>query len=391
MDRLLLVSSDCHAAARPDDYRPYLEKRHLGAYEEWLPRMRRGDVNERELFGTQFGSATVSQHFDAPAVTQGGEDGYWDFSRRLRELEADGVAAEVIFPNPANVPFDAFPLGAGSPELLLAGARAYNRWLADRIDHASGRQAAIALVTLDDIEASAAELRWCAEAGLRGVLLPANLNGHPLYNHPRYEPLWATCAELQMPVHTHALTSAHAVPGPGAAAIALHETLWHTQRPLWCMIFGGVFERHPELRFVVTEAGVEWIPELLERMDIAFTGQPTQEFTKHLELQPLLRGALRPSEIFRRNCWAGASFMPKAETGMRHQIGVDRLMWGSDYPHVEGTWPHTKTWLRDAFAGVSRGEAERMLGANAVECYGFDAACLADVARRIGPTYEDLG
>jgi len=82
--------------------------------------------------------------------------------------------------------------------------------------------------------------------------------------------------------------------------------------------------------------------------------------------------------------------MPKAEAEMRHRIGVDRLMWGSDYPHVEGTWPHTRRWLETAFEGVSRPEAERMLGGNAVECYGFDAARLAEVALRVGPAYEDL-
>jgi predicted TIM-barrel fold metal-dependent hydrolase len=390
MDRLLLVSADCHAAARPDDYRPYLERRHLAAYEEWLPRMRRGDVSERELHAAHFGARTVAAHHDADAVLAGGADGYWDFSRRLRELEADGVAAEVIFPNPANVPFDAFPLHMGDPELQLAGARAYNRWLADRIDRASGRQAGIALVTLDDVDAAAAEVRRCAEAGLRGVILPTRLHGHPLYNHPRYEPLWTACEETGLPVHTHALQSAHVVPGPGGDAIGMHETLWHTQRPLWCMIFGGVFERHPGLRFVVTEAGVEWIPELLERMDIAHTGHPTQKFTEHLELQPMLRGRLAPSEIWRRSCWAGASFMPKAEARMRHRIGVDRLMWGSDYPHIEGTWPHTRAWLKDAFSGVDRAEAQRMLGENAVACYGFDAARLAAVAARVGPRFEDL-
>ena len=192
-------------------------------------------------------------------------------------------------------------------------------------------------------------------------------------------------------MHTHALASAHVVPGPGGGAIGMHETLWHTQRPLWCMIFGGAFERHPGLRYVVTEAGVEWIPELLERMDIAHTGRPTQKFTEHLELQPMLRGRLAPSEIWARQCWAGASFMPKAEAQLRHRIGVDRLMWGSDYPHIEGTWPHTQQRLQAVFAGVPRAEVERMLGLNAAEVYGFDAAALEPLAARCGPPVDSIG
>jgi predicted TIM-barrel fold metal-dependent hydrolase len=390
MQRHLLVSSDCHAAARPDDYRPYLERRHLAAYEAWLPSMQRGDVSERAKHAQRYVAQTVSEHFDHASVRDGGEQGYWDFSRRLRELDADGVAAEVIFPNFGNVPFDAFPSGEGDPALRLVGARTYNRWLADRVRDSGGRQAGIALVTIDDALTAAAEVRSAAEAGLRGVLLPIGMARLPLYNDARYEPLWRACEETGLPVHTHAAPSANPVPGHGGDAIALHEALWHTQRPLWCLIFGGVLDRHPGLRVVITEAGVEWIPELLARMQIAYAGRPTQKFTEHLEFQPLARG-LRPSELWRRQCWAGASFMPRAETELRHQIGVDRLMWGSDYPHIEGTWPHTRERLRDAFGGVPEAEVARMLGTNAIECYGFDRARLEAVAARIGPPRGEIG
>ncbi len=131
MSRMLLVSSDCHAAARPDDYRPYIEGRHLSAYEEWLPRMRRGDVSELQESTSRYGETTVSDHFDHEAFLAGGADGYWNFERRLSELDADGIAAEVIFPNAYNVPFDAFPdtpVTPGTPGtpddrvLRLAGA-----------------------------------------------------------------------------------------------------------------------------------------------------------------------------------------------------------------------------------------------------------------------------
>ena len=99
MSRMLLVSSDCHAAARPDDYRPYLEERHLPAYEQWLPRMRRGDVSELAESSGSYEQTTLSEHFDHEAFLAGGADGYWNFERRLCELDADGIAAEVIFPN----------------------------------------------------------------------------------------------------------------------------------------------------------------------------------------------------------------------------------------------------------------------------------------------------
>jgi predicted TIM-barrel fold metal-dependent hydrolase len=366
----MMVSSDCHVEA----FDAWAHA--LPSYEEGLPAF--------------FHQESLSEHNEHDSVRAGGEQGYWDFDRRLQELEADGVVAEVIFPNPG-VPFGAFPLCGSQPDpdLSLAGTRAYNRWLADRVSANPGRHAGIALITIDDIQKTVAEIEWARRTGLRGVLLPIHMEPWPLYNDERYEPLWSACAANEMPVHTHAFPSCNPVMGPGGPAITTQESLFHTQRPLWCMMLGGVFHRHPELRFVVTEAGVEWIPGLLAQLNTAWTGHPTQAFTRHVRLNPQVEG-LTPSEIWSRQCWAGASFMPRAETEMRHEIGVDRVMWGSDYPHVEGTWPHTKRFLSEAFEGLPDGDVRRMVGENAVECYGFDRAALAPIAERVGPELAAL-
>jgi predicted TIM-barrel fold metal-dependent hydrolase len=381
MNRMLMISSDCHVMARTQDYRPYVEAGQRDAFDRWASELASYHAALPEFFHAE----SLSLHNDHEAVKAGGEEGYWDFDRRIRELEADGVAAEVIFPNPG-VPFGAFPMtGAESDrELIFAGMRIYNRWLADRVSGHPGRHAGIALIAIDDIERTVAEIEWARKAGLRGVLLPIGMGPWPLYNDERYEPLWAACAALEMPVHTHAFPSCNPVAGPGGRSITTHESLFHTQRPLWSMMLAGVFHRHPTLRFVVTEAGIEWIPGLLEALNTAWTGHPTQEFTKHLRLTPQAEG-LTPGEIWARQCWAGASFMPGAETRMRHAIGVDRVMWGSDYPHVEGTWPHTKAFLSRAFDGVPEAETRRMVGENALACYGFDPHELAPVVERIGP------
>ena len=386
MSRILMVSSDCHAMARIDDYRPYVEARHRNAFDRWAQSVEDQRERERAFFHAE----CLSAHEDHEAVRGGGEDGYWDFDRRIHELEADGVVAEVVFPN-AGVPFGAFPLTGNEqdPSLTFAGAQIYNRWLADRIAAHPHRHAGVALVTIDDIGQSVAEVERARASGLRGVLLPIGMGDSPLYNDERYEPLWAACAALDMPVHTHAFPSCNPVAGPGGASITTHEALFHTQRPLWCMMLGGAFHRHPELRFVVTEAGVEWIPTLLEALNTAWTGRPTQEFTKHVRLAPQQSG-LTPSEIWSRQCWAGASFMPRAETQMRHAIGIDRVMWGSDYPHVEGTWPHTHKFLSEAFEGVPEPEVRRMVGQNALECYGLDGDVLAPIAQRVGPEVGHL-
>jgi predicted TIM-barrel fold metal-dependent hydrolase len=378
---MMMVSSDCHVMARIEDYRPYVESKHRNAFEEWAAALPSYAGALPEFFHED----TLAEHNAHASVQEGGEQGYWDFDRRLHELETDGIVAEVIFPSPG-VPLGAFPLCGSEPDpsLTLAGAQSYNRWLADRVSGNPGRHAGIALITIDDIDKTVGEIEWAREHGLRGVLLPTHMGSWPLYNDERYEPLWAASAANQLPVHVHCFPACNPVTGSGGRAITTQESMFHTQRPLWCMMLGGVFHRHPELRFVVTEAGVDWIPGLLAQLDTAWTGLPTQGFTKHMRLKPQV-GGTTPREIWDRQCWAGASFMPRAETEMRHEVGIDRVMWGSDYPHVEGTWPYTKKFLNRAFVGLPEHEVRRMVGENAIECYGFDVSELAPIAERVGP------
>jgi hypothetical protein len=100
---------------------------------------------------------------------------------------------------------------------------------------------------------------------------------------------------------------------------------------------------------------------------------------------------MRPSEYFDRNCFIGASNTRRRELARRYEIGVGNLMWGNDFPHPEGTWPHTRSWLRSAFCDIPVDETSQMLGANAAAVYNFDVAALSPIAARIGPTPSDLG
>ena len=122
-------------------------------------------------------------------------------------------------------------------------------------------------------------------------------------------------------------------------------------------------------------------------MNIAWTHHPTQAFTRHVRL-PARSEGLEPKEIWRRQCWAGASLMPRAQSEMGHAVGIDPLMWGSDYPHVEGTWPHTRQFLADAFSRIPETEVGQMVGENAAQCYGFDRRGLTSIAERVGPEFH---
>jgi predicted TIM-barrel fold metal-dependent hydrolase len=385
-ERLLVISADCHAAAPWRDYEPYIEREHLAAFREWygadggVDRKRPG---EGRLFAADFLDGLEGE----PGVERGGRCGTWDPALRARELEADGIAAEVIFPGAENcgVPFHGRRPATDRVEAVPAplravGARAYNRWLADLCAAHPERRAGIAVVDFGDVDGAVTELRRARAAGLRGgMLLPSEWGDVPSYNHPRYEPIWRTCAELDLTINCHATGSGRDAYGalPGATAIFLTEIKWFAHRPLHYLIWSGVFERYPELKFVLTEQMADWVPAELAYLDDLYARPIFAQIREGLPL--------KPSEYFRRQCAVGASFMFRHEVEMRHQIGIEFIMWGSDYPHAEGTWPRTRETLAEVFCDVPDTELEAMLGGNAARFYGFDAARLRALADRIGP------
>jgi predicted TIM-barrel fold metal-dependent hydrolase len=288
------------------------------------------------------------------------------------------------------------PANAGDLERRWAGLQAHNRWLADFCAATPGRRAGIAQILLHDPDAAAAEIRWARDAGLTGgVLLPGAPPGvglAPLYDRV-YEPIWAACAETGLPLNHH---SGSAVPPTGDGAVDkvvfLLEVTWWAHRALWHLIFGGVLERHPDLQLVFTEQGTGWIPEELARLDYFYDRMLAGDASQEVEWGAAVAGALslRPSGYWARQCHVGASFIRPSEVPLRHAVGVDRIMWGADYPHKESSYPYSREALRLAFAGVAPDEVQAMVGANAAALYDFDLDALAPVAARVGPSVAEL-
>jgi predicted TIM-barrel fold metal-dependent hydrolase len=157
-------------------------------------------------------------------------------------------------------------------------------------------------------------------------------------------------------------------------------------------MFSGVFERHPTLQYTTTETGSAWIVDTLAELDSFFDrmkagGQGSEAIFGAATVAGM---SMRPSEYFARQCHLGSSFLRPIECAMRHQIGVDKIMWGADYPHIEGSFPYTRQHLRRTFAGVDPSEVARMVGGNAAEVYGFDLAFLQPLADRLGPTVAEV-
>jgi predicted TIM-barrel fold metal-dependent hydrolase len=387
-----VISSDCHAGLPCAEYRAYLDAGYREAFDLFLGQraVMEQELTRQGLRNEEFASEWFSENEE-------GLRGGWDAARRDRELDADGVTGEVIFPDAdavsggASAPFGA-GLGASGdidPELLMAGARAHNRWLAELCQDSPLRRAGVAIVPiLGDIDAAVAEIHRAHASGLRGgILIPAMWQPYPPYHDPRYTPVWAVCQDLDLPIHVHSGPADRASYGDHVG-IYVAEVRWWAQRPLWFLLWSGVFERFPGLKFVITEAGAFWAADLLWTMDIVYD---REHGAKKLGASLTAGLSMRPSEYFDRNCFIGASNTRRRELARRYEIGVGNMMWGNDFPHPEGTWPHTRSWLRSAFCDIPVDETSQMLGGNAAAVYNFDVAALSSIAERIGPAPSDLG
>jgi predicted TIM-barrel fold metal-dependent hydrolase len=193
-----------------------------------------------------------------------------------------------------------------------------------------------------------------------------------------------------MPVHVHGGTG---LPDYGSHEVApllyITEALFYSQRPLAHLILAGVFERFPRLKFVTTEIGCAWLPPLLKQLDGVMANLRKGK-TGELRFSDDMILPMLPSEYFARNCWLGVSQPRPADVEARHSMPADRFMWGSDYPHEEGTYPYTREHLRQVFPGTAEPEMRQILAGNAAALYGFDLDALAPLAAKVGPTVAEL-
>jgi predicted TIM-barrel fold metal-dependent hydrolase len=388
-DRYLIISADCHAGLPCEDYRPYLETKFHPQFDEFLAER---DARRHEQLAMNYDYITTweTEHEE-------GLRGAYNGEQRDKELDADGVAAEVMFADSdAITGMESPPFGAGlsagqilDPDLAFAGARAHNRFLADLCARNPARRGGIALVPIcHDIDRAVTEIAWIAgKPGIRGIMIPTMWHNRTPYNDAAFDTVWAACAEANLPVHTHSGEAPREEYGDHIG-IYLAEVVWWAARPAWHLLFSGAFERHPRLKFVVTEAAAYWAPDLMWKWDQYFGGGHTTR-----KMVALLQGKLSklPSDYFGTNIFIGASTMSREEIRRRHVIGCDVAMWGTDYPHPEGTWPDTVARLTHDFHDVPVEDARQLLGATAARVYGFDVKALTPIAERIGPTPADLG
>ena len=290
-----------------------------------------------------------------------GEPGGWDPDRRLKDLDEDGVYGDVMYPTLAF--WAAFR--ARSSELAYASARIYNDAVRDQFVGVSQRFCPAAVIPIQEVDASVAELERCVGMGYRTAALPAHTDhsGVPPYNDERYEPLWAAAVAAGIPLAFHVGTGRNEVRerGPGGAVINYAITLSSAIETLAYFAASGILDRHPDLSIVLVECGAGWLAWCLNAID--------ESYEEHAELvSPKLSAP--PSELFKRQGHVTFQHDQVAVNNLPF-TGHRPLLWGSDYPHAEGTWPESAKAIEAQFGTLEPEVAAAIAGGTAKELYHF--------------------
>jgi predicted TIM-barrel fold metal-dependent hydrolase len=251
-------------------------------------------------------------------------------------------------------------------ELQEAAFNAYNEWLLEMCSQAPNRLVGLALISMYNVDHAVKELQRWTKRGLRGAMIANVPPEGTEYSDALYDPFWAAAEDIGVPISIHTLTSNRKT--NYRFARELRGAARYPENPMEVMLTLGeiltspLLDRHPRLRLVLAEADIGWLPWLLNRVDRGHERYARQNGI-HTEL--------KPSEYFRRN--VSASFIvDRVGVFTREFTGVENLMWSSDYPHTDSTWPRSLESIEHDFVGVSQADRIKMTCTNAASLYGFN-------------------
>ena len=368
----LILSSDSHVFEPPDLWTTRIDR----AFRDRAPRIERIEgadeiVVEKDQLLSGIGLiSNAGARFEAPETISGRgrfEDvprGGYDPHQHLADMRIDGVAGEVLYPSQG-----LFYFRVKDGALMSAIFRAYNDWLAEFCGADPSRLKGIAMINLDDVRAGVAELERSAKLGLAGAMISELPLDDRRYDQAEYEPFWAAAEALAMPLSLHTATRRQGkIRGSGPKTLrdasSRATKAFGPATSLCDLIFSGVFERYPRLTVAVVEFELSWAPHLLDSMDYTYR-------ERHEEAIYRFKDGMRPSDFFHKN--VVLSFQEDAlGIRLRDVIGLDNMMWGSDYPHSESTFPRSREIIAEILTGVSADEQAKIVGGNTARVYRFD-------------------
>ena len=361
-----LISSDSHVIEPPETWTERIDPR----YRDRAPRL----VAEEEAdwwhaedlrLISFIGGIQPGLRFEEPERMrrEGRFDEVWKGAylpqERVKDMDADGVDIDILYPTVSLLIY-----GIRETGYLTAVCDGYNRWLAEFCGAYPDRLKGIAVINIDDVESGVRQLEQAARLGLVGAMVPAYQPDESGYHSPAYDPLWAAAQDMKVPLSLHVATN-RPDPTRGFATPATSAVLeYWAEVSIANMVLSGVFERFPGLNVVSVEHEAAWAAHFQRQLDYVYTQRVRREDW------PRYSDARLPSDFFKSNVLI--SFQEDGlAIELRDRIGVETLMWGSDYPHAESTFPKTQEILADILSGVPDSERAMIVGGNAARVYGM--------------------
>jgi predicted TIM-barrel fold metal-dependent hydrolase len=347
MSKIWTNSGDSHFLEPTDLWESHLPKR----LADMTPKSEKEPDGEYET--VQVDGQTFRRKLPTSAAAEFLEEsrrapGMRDPRVRLTDLDHEGVWGEVIFPS-----LGMWASTFRTPELLAACMRVSNEWALEEIASVSDRYVVTAQVSTLQVEDAVSELEWAAEQGFHAVFLPTKPHpSAPDWHMDAWRPFWAAAEGASMVLAFHIGTDpvdmTQAGPGvvyrgPGGAVMNYAETTFSGQRAAMKLVASGALDRHPDLKVLISEGGASWIPFLGDRMVEGYRQH-------HMAVRPKL--ARSPKEILMTQVYASFQHDESAVAAF-DAMGYHNVMFGSDYPHMEGTYGHTQDILKALFHGVS--------------------------------------
>lgn len=378
MARYRIISADSHLEISPDRWSPRVPQK----YRDRAPRLVKlpngGDAIQIEGRPLSVVGLAVTgkpyEEYEPTGVTYEGGHGSGSPEQRLREQDEDGVDAEVIFPPPGAA---GFWRAIRDDAAYRAVVHAYNEFLAEEYCAVNrDRLIAMPVIPSTNLDDAVAELEYCARAGLRGVMLGTLPSGKS-YPTPEDDRFWAAAIDLNVPLTVHVRLIGDGpvfryARQPGQLEVFAQDPVLNLTRfagesgqNAVQLILAGVFDRFPRLRIYFGETMIGWLPYFVSQLEDNYA-RTRYWAQRYFGLDPPGRAAL--TDYIREHCYWGFLRDPFG-VEMRHRIGVDRVMWGSDFPHSAGDWPHSRRVIDEILAGVPDEERHRMLAQNAIEFF----------------------
>jgi predicted TIM-barrel fold metal-dependent hydrolase len=362
----LLISADSHFVEPPSMWSERIDRK----FRDRAPRTVKGlDGKEGEFFvcgnidpmpvagffGAGVPSAELSEH-NKRSYEQAPRS-VFDPAYRLKDLDRDGVEAEVIYTSMGMPLF-----GLDDTELRAACFSAFNDWAAEYCSYNPKRLIPLGLITLEDIPAAVAELQRIAKKGVRGAMIWAEpADDHP-YSSPEYASFWAAAQDLEMPLSLHILTNRSggiAAPGKHDMMLRLANIHHGIERTLSVMVYGGVFEKFPRLRIVSAENDVGWMAYFIYRLD---------SVQNRLGTMSGIKLPMRASEYIKRQVYATFIADP-VFVNLLDRYPADNIMWSSDYPHTAATFPRSREIVEKRLGMLPADQLQKIVRDTAVKVY----------------------